>query len=286
MSFNFNVFGAVTGGLGFLLAILQYLLFVTFRPSRVLRALEESLDSLQNVLVDVQRDGIPDDDFSLGWAGAQTRLDRTRTRMLRCEVNSLASVTSEINAIMCGLTCKLFSLRRKTYSLLAEVAVAELFERQRQEDHMLDNQFSNTRGWLFFGHELNIKRKCYCGNVSNSSGSALVYSNDMYCSAADEAAPIAHTRHKNKPIGVLHLDQGLSTRVAIGVSTGHNESTEMGVRSTSSGESVPRRDDVPEDSSPLASGSSQNSMFLPGDAATASIEASPSEPQHVFTDSM
>ncbi|KAH9841936.1 uncharacterized protein C8Q71DRAFT_354628 [Rhodofomes roseus] len=144
MSFNFNVFGAVTGGLGFLLAILQYLLFVTFRPSRVLRALEESLDSLQNVLVDVQRDGIPDDDFSLGWAGAQTRLDhyRTRTRMLRCEVNSLASVTSEINAIMCGLTCKLFSLRRKTYSLLAEVAVAELFERQRQEDHMLDNQFS------------------------------------------------------------------------------------------------------------------------------------------------
>ncbi|KAH9829956.1 uncharacterized protein C8Q71DRAFT_887353 [Rhodofomes roseus] len=143
-SLNYNVAGAVTGILGL---ILPFILFIRFRPRRMLQALEESLLYLEKVLGDGRSNGISDDCFHFPrWDRVQQEYEewhKKHARILRSEVNRLTSCFSEVEAIARGLTYQLYVRRRKVLSTLAEVSAAELRERQRQLQHEVDSQASN-----------------------------------------------------------------------------------------------------------------------------------------------
>ncbi|KZT63968.1 hypothetical protein DAEQUDRAFT_72050 [Daedalea quercina L-15889] len=135
MTFNFNIEGAITAILGLLL---PFIFFITFRPRTILVTLKQRIEELRGVLRDVEDENLPEDPSHLGWVEARERLEKfeDQARSLRDEVyrDCLTSKLSEVKAIVCGLTCKLFSLRRKVSSLLADVSAAATYARRRQQD--------------------------------------------------------------------------------------------------------------------------------------------------------
>lgn len=76
MSFNYNVFGAVTAGIGLLLAVIpMFLCFAIFSPTHLRKALDNALSLSDQALLRIQETGTPLDDFSGGLKAARERLD-------------------------------------------------------------------------------------------------------------------------------------------------------------------------------------------------------------------
>ena len=76
MSFNYNVFGAVTGSIGLLLGVLpMFLYFSMIRPKHLQKSLDNVLSRSDQALARIQETGILLDDFPGGIRAAQERLD-------------------------------------------------------------------------------------------------------------------------------------------------------------------------------------------------------------------
>ena len=76
MPFNYNVFGAVTGGIGLLLgAVPMFLCFAMFRPKHLRESLDNVLSLSEQALMRIQEAGILLDDIPGGIKAARERLD-------------------------------------------------------------------------------------------------------------------------------------------------------------------------------------------------------------------
>lgn len=76
MSFNYDVFGAVTGGIGLLLAVIPTsLYFAVLRPKHLRKALDSVLSWSDQALVRIQETGILLDDYPGGLEAAQKQHD-------------------------------------------------------------------------------------------------------------------------------------------------------------------------------------------------------------------
>lgn len=76
MSFNYNVFGAVTAGIGLLLGVIPvFLYFAMFRPKHLHKSLVNVLSELDQTLLGIQEAGILLDDFPGGLDAVRQRLN-------------------------------------------------------------------------------------------------------------------------------------------------------------------------------------------------------------------